>query len=144
MIDVNFRSAETHDIRAILSFWKRAAEDSNRPTDRTTALERLIQRDSDALLLAEAGDRIVGSIIVGWDGWRCHVYRLAVDPDWRRQGIGRSLLSRAEERFVAFGGTRADAMVLDDNHLAHLAWTAAGYAHQPEWSRWVKPLSLPS
>jgi hypothetical protein len=36
---------------------------------------------------------------------------------------------------------RADAMVLDDNDGAHTAWTAAGYARQPEWSRWIRPLS---
>jgi hypothetical protein len=30
--------------------------------------------------------------------------------------------------------------VLDDNDEAHRIWTAAGYARQPEWSRWVKPL----
>jgi hypothetical protein len=31
-------------------------------------------------------------------------------------------------------------MVLSDNATAHRAWTRAGYAPQPEWSRWVKPL----
>jgi hypothetical protein len=31
-------------------------------------------------------------------------------------------------------------MVLDGNDQAHRAWTTAGYARQPEWSRWVKPL----
>jgi len=30
--------------------------------------------------------------------------------------------------------------VLDDNIAAHKIWSAAGYAPQPEWSRWVKPL----
>jgi len=31
-------------------------------------------------------------------------------------------------------------MVLDDNAQAHRVWSNAGYALQPEWSRWVKPL----
>ena len=58
----------------------------------------------------------------------------------RRQGIGRELVARAEARFAAYGGTRADAMVLDDNTPVHRVWSTAGYAPQPEWSRWVKPL----
>ena len=78
--------------------------------------------------------------MVGWDGWRCHLYRLAVRPDYRRRGIGTALLKRAEERFVALGGARADAMVLDGNDSAHQAWSQAGYAPQAEWSRWVKSL----
>jgi len=98
----------------------------------------LIARDPEALILAvddDTDDTVVGSIIVGWDGWRCHLYRLAVAPTHRRQGIGRELVARAEARFTSYGGTRADAMVLDDNAQAHRVWANAGYALQPEWSR---------
>ncbi|WP_370028620.1 GNAT family N-acetyltransferase [Planotetraspora sp. GP83] len=60
------------------------------------------------------------------DGWRAHLYRLAVDPARRRQGIGSALIRAAEERLAAFGAFRADAMVLRDNERAHRAWDAAG------------------
>jgi len=137
---LTFRSAVSPDVDPVLAFWQKAAEDSNRPIDSPAAVRRLIERDADALVVAADGDAIVGSLIIGWDGWRCHLYRLAVDPDYRRRGIGGSLLAIAEERFVGFGGTRADAMVLDENEVAHRVWAAAGYAAQPEWSRWVKAL----
>jgi ribosomal protein S18 acetylase RimI-like enzyme len=101
----------------------------------------MIQRDPEGLVLVRDGDLTVGSLVIGWDGWRCHLYRLAVLPDYRRRGIGTALLRRAEERFLAFGGTRADAMVLDANDSAHELWSRAGYTRQGEWSRWVKPLS---
>ena len=70
--------------------------------------------------------RIVCTVIAGWDGWRCHLYRLAVAPHRRREGIGRQLVAAAEERFGVLGGTRADAMVLDDNADAHAVWSAGG------------------
>jgi hypothetical protein len=38
------------------------------------------------------------------------------------------------------GGTRVDAMVLDDNERAHRIWATVGYRGQEEWSRWIKPL----
>jgi ribosomal protein S18 acetylase RimI-like enzyme len=139
MTAVVLRAAEAADIPAVLDFWKIAAEDTNR-ADSAPALERLLDRDPSALILADEDGRIVGSLIAGWDGWRCHLYRFAVHPDRRRQGIGRRLLDHAERRFADRGGVRADAMVLDDNDSAHRAWSAAGYAPQPEWSRWVKPL----
>ena len=141
---VAYRNASAADIDAVLTFWATAAEDSHRPPDSADAVRRLIERDPEALILAvddnTDGDTVVGSIIVGWDGWRCHLYRLAVAPTHRRQGIGRDLVDRAEARFMTYGGTRADAMVLDDNALAHGVWSTAGYAPQPEWSRWVKAL----
>ncbi|WP_433606325.1 GNAT family N-acetyltransferase [Dactylosporangium sp. CA-139114] len=137
---VTLRSAEAADIPAVLAFWKVAAEDTNRVGDDSAAVAALIARDPEALRLAVDGDAIVGSLIAGFDGWRCHLYRFAVHPARRRQGIGRLLLDAAEERFRAFGGHRADAMVLRDNELAHHAWAAAGYASEPQWRRWVKRL----
>ncbi|CAM5435818.1 hypothetical protein SCALM49S_04245 [Streptomyces californicus] len=70
-----------------------------------------------------------------------HLYRLAVHPSSRREGVGSTLLAAAEERFAALDGRRADAMVLDRNAVAHHAWRAAGYGPEPQWSRWVKHLA---
>jgi ribosomal protein S18 acetylase RimI-like enzyme len=134
------RHATADDLPSVLAFWQVAAEDAHRPADSAHALEALLARDPEALILAVDGAEVVGSVIAGWDGWRCHLYRLAVSPARRRQGIARLLLAAAEERFRAFGAGRADAMVLDGNDLAHPAWRARGYAPQAEWSRWVKPL----
>lgn len=141
MTSVLLRPALAIDIPAVLEFWTLAAEATNRAeSDSEATLERLIDRDPSALMLAVAGDWIVGSLIAGWDGWRCHLYRFAVHPDQRRRGIGRALLDAAEQRFGGFGGHRVDAMVLADNDIAQPAWAAAGYQPQPEWVRWVKPL----
>jgi ribosomal protein S18 acetylase RimI-like enzyme len=134
------RPGTVADVPDLLTFWQVAAHDAHRPPDAAPAVEALIARDPGALLLAVDGAVIVGSVIAGWDGWRCHLYRLAVAPTRRRQGIGRALLEAAEERFRRLGGTRADAMVLADNADAHHAWRAGGYAPQAEWSRWIKPL----
>ncbi len=136
----DLRFAVLADVPDILSFWQRSAEDAHRPVDVPAAVESLIARDPQALELAIADGRIVGSLVSGFDGWRCHLYRLAVDPQHRGNGIARELLQRAEQRFRALGATRADAMVLDDNDLGGGFWAANGYAPQPEWSRWVKPL----
>ncbi|MGB8650078.1 MAG: GNAT family N-acetyltransferase [Mycobacteriales bacterium] len=99
-------------------------------------------RDPEALLLAVVGTEIVGSVIAGWDGWRTHLYRVAVREDWRRRGISRALMARAEERFAAAGSRRADAMVLEDNRQGQAAWGALGYAPEHEWRRWVKRLAV--
>ncbi|MEV6491022.1 GNAT family N-acetyltransferase [Actinoplanes sp. NPDC051633] len=140
MAEIELRSAEAADIARVLAFWRIAAEDAHRPPDTPAALAALHLRDPDALILAMDGDDIAGTVIAGWDGWRCHLYRLAVGPRHRREGIGRALIEAAEDRFRVLGGTRVDAMVLDDNELAHRIWRAAGYRRQAEWSRWVKPL----
>lgn len=135
----DLRPADEGDVDAVLVFWREHAEDTNRQDDRA-AVERLLTRDPDALLLAVDGKDIVGSVIAGWDGWRCHLYRIAVRQDRRGQGIARALVAHAEERFALRGARRVDAMVLEANALGRAAWTALGYSPQHEWRRWVKAL----
>jgi ribosomal protein S18 acetylase RimI-like enzyme len=140
MTDLRIRAATADDLDAVLAFWKIAAEGTSISDDRD-GVERLVARDPEALILAERAGELVGTVIAGFDGWRCHLYRLAVHPARRRQGIGAALLAAAQERFVRLGGRRADAMVLTRNETAHHAWQAAGYAPQEQWRRWVKPLT---
>ncbi|MFE1931738.1 GNAT family N-acetyltransferase [Streptomyces sp. NPDC056669] len=140
MNDLRIRAAAPADLDTVLAFWKEAAEGTSISDDRD-GVARLLDRDPESLLLAERDGELAGTVIAGFDGWRCHLYRLAVHPGHRRRGVATALLAAAEQRFTALGGRRGDAMVLNENGLAHRAWGAAGYERQPQWSRWVKPLS---
>ncbi|MFE5137101.1 GNAT family N-acetyltransferase [Streptomyces fagopyri] len=140
MTDLLIRAATPEDLDTVLAFWKAAAEGTSISDDRD-GVEGLVARDPEALILAEWEGQLAGTVIAGFDGWRCHLYRLAVHPGRRRLGIGSALLAAAEERFVRLGGRRGDAMVLRRNETAQHAWRAAGYVPEEAWRRWVKPLT---
>jgi ribosomal protein S18 acetylase RimI-like enzyme len=134
------RAASAADVGGLLALWQEAAENEDRPADTAAAVAALLGRDPAAVIVAEHDGALIGSVIAGWDGWRYHLYRLAVRPGWRRRGVGAALLAAAEDRFAALGATRADAMVLDGNDLGQRLWHARGYVRQASWSRWVKAL----
>ena len=138
---VSIGAATAGDVAELLALWAAGAENDSRPADTAQAVLTLLERDPEACLVARHSGRIVGSLIAGWDGWRAHLYRLAVDPAMRRQGIGRALLEAGAARLRALGATRLDAMVLEGNELGQALWRGSGYAPQPEWRRWVKPSS---
>jgi ribosomal protein S18 acetylase RimI-like enzyme len=137
MIDLQIRTAGAEEAETVLRFWKEAAEGTS-ITDDVAGVRGLIERDPEALILAESQGRVVGSVIAGYDGWRCSLYRLAVLPSHRRQGVSTALLQAAERRFLAVGGRRGDAMVLEVNERAQRAWASAGYQREDHWRRWVK------
>lgn len=134
------RAATVADVDGLLRLWEEAAENEGRPLDTREAITSLLARDPWAVIVAEHDGELIGSVIAGWDGWRCHLYRLAVRPAARRRGVGTALLRAAENRFKALGATRVDAMVLDSNDLGQRLWRASGYRRQDSWRRWVKGL----
>jgi ribosomal protein S18 acetylase RimI-like enzyme len=139
--DVVLGIATPGDVPELLALWAVAAENDGRPGDTAQAVFALLERDPGACLVARQGDRIVGTLIAGWDGWRAHLYRLAVHPAMRRRGIAQALLDAGAARLRSLGATRLDAMVLEGNELGHALWQASGYIPQAEWRRWVKPVA---
>ncbi len=142
MSEWRIRTAEEAEITSVLALW-RAAESLPSVTDTEDALKRLLRRDPDSLLLAEAGGKIIGSLIVAWDGWRGSFYRLAVDPEWRRQGIATALIGAAEKRLQGMGAIRLTAIVASKERAAMDLWSAAGYQRQAGVSRFVRVLIDP-
>ena len=133
------RAGTVADVDAVLGLWATSAGPTRLPSD-SGAVLRLLERDSRALLVAENGGAVVGTLILGWDGWRAHVYRMAVRPDHRRHGVGRALLDAAEGRARELGARRLDAQVDDGNELGVAFWAGVGFARDPEDRRWTRPL----
>ena len=123
---VTIRSAVVADLPAIVDLWNREGGPS-RHAGQIAEATHLLERDPEALLIGEMNNEIVASLIVGWDGWRCHLYRLAVDPTVRRSGVAQALVQAAAGRARNLGAPRIDAMVDPDNSDAISFWTSTGF-----------------
>jgi ribosomal protein S18 acetylase RimI-like enzyme len=133
------RPARADEAEALLELW-RAAGSSPSVTDDPASVRGAIGRTGSAVLVAEEGGRLVGSLIAGWDGWRGNMYRLAVVPDRRREGIATALVREGERRLAAAGARRLAAVVLADEPAAAAFWASAGYRFQVEAGRFTKSL----
>jgi ribosomal protein S18 acetylase RimI-like enzyme len=78
-------------------------------------------------LVAVLGQRIIGTIMIGYEGHRGWINYLAVDPTERRLGIGRRLMYRAEEILEQTGCPKINLQVRADNQVAAEFYRSLGY-----------------
>ncbi len=135
------RSAGENDIASVLDLWVVAGSVPS-VSDSPDGLARLLAADPQALLVAERGGVLVGSLIAAWDGWRGSFYRLAVSPEHRRKGLATMLLREGERRLRERGALRLTAIVADDEEGAMAFWEAVGYQRQPQRARFVRHTDL--
>jgi ribosomal protein S18 acetylase RimI-like enzyme len=136
--DVEIRAATVADVDAVLRIWAEARTSPPRTPDDPDLVKRLLERDPGALLVAEAGGQVVGVLIAGWDGWHGNVYRLAVLPSERRQGIARQLVEAGHQRLRDQGAHRVTALVGGEEGAAHRLWRAVGYQRDEFVHRFVR------
>jgi len=98
-------------------------------SDSPVEIEKKIARDPDLFLVAESQNRIVGSVIGGFDGRRGMVYHLAVSTKLRGQGIGSRLMDEIEARLRAKGCLKCYLLVASDNHDVEGFYESRGCQH---------------
>jgi ribosomal protein S18 acetylase RimI-like enzyme len=135
----SLRDCRLDDVEAVLELWREAAATPS-VTDTIQDLRRAIAMRGAHVIVAEADGKIVGSIIGTFDGWRGNIYRLAVDPKYRRQGIARALVAEVETRLAAEGAKRVTALVEKNHAWAASFWEAVDYRLDHRIARHVRTL----
>jgi ribosomal protein S18 acetylase RimI-like enzyme len=136
---ITLRAGTRADVEAVLTFWLDATAEPS-TTDDAAGLEGLLERSPGALILAVDGDAVIGSIVAGWDGWRGALYRLAVEPSYRRRGIATRLVAEAE-RLLRDQGVRRMHLIASraGGETAESFWISTRY-EPTDQVRFVKDL----
>jgi ribosomal protein S18 acetylase RimI-like enzyme len=120
------RSFREEDAPAVIALWK-ACGLLQPYHDPARELDFLAEAPNAVLFLAFAEDRLAGSVMVGHDGHRAWMYRVAVDPALQRRGIGRAMVAQAESWTIARGLPKLMLLIREENEnvvafYEHLAY----------------------
>ncbi|MEV4774550.1 GNAT family acetyltransferase [Microbacterium sp. LWH12-1.2] len=115
------RAFQPQDTEGVVSLWEEAG--LTRPwNDPRLDIERKMSVQPELFLVAgiaalESADaeRIIGTVMAGYDGHRGWLYYLATADAHRGQGIARSLVAEAERLLLAMGCPKVQLMVRGGN-----------------------------
>lgn len=110
-------------------------------SDTPAEIEKKIARDPDLFLVAECENKIIGSVIGGYDGRRGLIYHLAVNTSFRGQGIGTRLMDEVEARLRDKGCLKCYLLVASDNTEVGSYYQQLGWQHMTDVQLFGKNLS---
>ena len=103
------------DRKMVVSLWNETFPGSTGHNEPSSAIDRKIKANDDLFFVATDGDKIVGTILAGYDGHRGWLYSVAVDASFRRQGIGTELVRHAEAVLAGLGCPKLNLQVRANN-----------------------------
>ncbi len=115
------------DYPKLIKLWEAAGNIEVRQTDTPEVLARFLYRNPTCSYAAYAGTRLIGAILAGHDGWRGHLYHMAVKPDYRERGVGTRLVSAAVSALKSEDIQRIHCLVKRDNLIAQQFWEACSF-----------------
>lgn len=111
---ITIRKYVEPDCSQIIDLWN----DIFRPTKYHNDPDRTIKMKNnhdDLFYVAEFDNKIIGTVIIGFDGHRGWIYALAVKKEFQRKGIGTKLVDKAINVLRDLGCLKVNIQIMSNN-----------------------------
>ncbi len=124
--DLLIRQFDGLDEAAVIDLWQRCdlLRAWNNPKK---DIARKMQINPELFLLGLIEERIVASVMGGYEGHRGWINYLAVDPDYRHRGLARQITAAVEEKIISMGCPKINLQIRADNLQAIRFYESIGY-----------------
>lgn len=105
------RPFREEDQEGVVGLWREVFPDAPPRNDPGRDIARKLEVQPDLFLVAVADGQIAGTVMAGFDGHRGWVHLVAVDPRYRRRGVGSAMMQRAEALLDELGCPKLNLQV---------------------------------
>ncbi|MFM0693592.1 GNAT family acetyltransferase [Paraburkholderia graminis] len=128
---LSIRRFDARDTDAVIALWQQAFpeyRDATKPQRNPhLSIANKLATQPELFFVAVLGERVVGTVMGGYDGHRGWLYSLAVDESLRRHGIGSRLVAHVEAALTALGCPKLNLQVLSAKNDVRAFYEALGY-----------------
>ena len=121
------RAFEPEDEKAVIELWQNAG--LTRPWNSPEKdIVRKLKVQSQWFLVAQMDQKLIASVMAGYDGHRGWINYLAVDPSVQGQGVGRKLMESVELLLAEFGCPKINLQIRKGNQGVIDFYEKIGYS----------------
>lgn len=122
------RKMKSSDYETVYALWLSCkGMGLNDVDDSRTGIEKFLKRNPETCFVAEINDKLIGVIMAGNDGRRGYIYHTAVHPDFRNQGIARTLVETVMKALKKCGISKVALVVFERNQNGNDFWEKLGF-----------------
>ncbi|MGN2386630.1 GNAT family acetyltransferase [Pseudomonas syringae] len=128
--------SDSHHRLAVIQLWKTVFNDTTPHNRPDLSIDKKLAVEDRLFFVATAtdddrADRIVGTILAGYDGHRGWLYSVAVDPQQRGKGLGSALVKHAEQALAHLGCVKINLQIHAFNESVQAFYQTLGYTSEP-------------
>ena len=127
MSELKLRSYQESDEPQVVKLWWQVFPDSSNWNDPHQDIASKLSVQRDLFIVAMLEEELVGTAVGGYDGHRGWVHLVAVNPSFRRRGIGAALKHRVEQDLAALGCPKLNLQVRAENSEVVAFYQSLGY-----------------
>lgn len=131
-MNIELREMTIDDYEAVYAVWEGSEGIGLSDADSKEGIKRFLAHNPGLSYIALDGDKVVGAALCGHDGRRGYIHHLAVLTSHRKQGIGRSLVSRCVFALMQIGIAKCHLFVFGENQDAIDFWEKVGWDQRVE------------
>ena len=114
------------DRTEVIAFWKRCGLSAPQ-NDPNKDIDRKLKVNPELFLVGKIKEKIVATVMGGYEGHRGWVNYLAVDPDYRRVGLGQKIMAEIEGKLRLTGCPKINLQVRETNTSVIRFYEAIGF-----------------
>ena len=124
---VNIRTYKDSDKEEVVGLWEQCnlVVPWNHPE---TDINIKMNFQPELFLVGEVGGRIIATVMAGFEGHRGWINYLAVLPKFQKQGVGRTMMQKAEQRLRDLGCPKINLQVRSSNKDVIAFYKSVGFS----------------
>ena len=130
---MTIREMKIEDYDNVFALWKTIKGFGIRSVDDSReGIERFLKWNPGLSVVAEEEGKIVGAILCGSDGRRGCLYHVCVHKDYRRQGIGKTMVIWCMEKLKELQINKVSLIAFTQNDIGNAFWKEIGWTKRED------------